>query len=274
MGEEKKAKSESTVNISGGQLNVGEDFVAGNKIVHLPPAPIVSALHQLRDPVADFVGREREIQTLVEALRAGDRVRLSGIQGLGGIGKTELARAVAERVVTDYPDAQLWVDLRGTDPIPRPGADALVALIRAFLGLEAKLPEDPEELSQIYLSQLSGKRVLIVLDNAADAAQVQPLLPPSGCAALITSREALALPGLKRLTLEELPLPEARQLLASMAPRVSEEVAEEICKLCARLPLALRAAGSLLDVTSDLDPTDYAEELRDERTRLPLNWLR
>ena len=269
MGRKPKAGAVSGgVGISGGQVNAGGDIFGGNQVVYEAAAAAISALHQIRAPVADFVGREREIGTLVDALRAGGHAGLSGVQGMGGIGKSELARAVAQRLLREYPDAQLWVDLRGTDASPRPVTDALASCIRAFVGPEAKLPADLEELKGIYLSQLSGKRVLMVLDNAGDEAQVRPLLPPVGCAVLITSRETLALPGLKRVALDELPLGQARELLTGMVLRVSGEVAEEICKLCGCLPLALRAAGSLLDVTSDLDPADYAKELRDERTRL------
>jgi tetratricopeptide (TPR) repeat protein len=264
---EKAAGASGGVDIGGGQFSA-RDIIGRDQIVQLPPAPALSALHQFRPPVADFVGREREIQILVDALRAGDRVGLSGIQGLGGIGKSELARTVAQRLRDEYPDAQLWVDLRGTDPNPRPAADALAACIRAFVGPDAKLPEEQDGLVSIYLDKLHGQHALIVLDNAVDQAQVEPLLPPIGCAVLITSREAIAFPGLKRVTLEELPPPEARRLLKEIAPRLSDGLADEIGTLCGCLPLALRAAGSLLAVTPDVDPASYAKDLRHERTRL------
>lgn len=223
------------------------------------------ALYQLRAPVADFVGRQEEIDQLIGALRSG---RHASISGMGGVGKTELALLVANRLRGDYLDAQLLIDLRGADAPPLAPADVLVACIRPFAGLEAKLPADSNELTKLYLSTLSGKRVLVVLDNAANQAQVRPLLPPVGCALLVTSRTAIAVPGLTRLMLDQLKPNDARHLLVSLAPRVTPETADRICELCGYLPLAIRAAGSLLDVMVDLDPVDYAVQLRDERTRL------
>ncbi len=230
-------------------------------------APVTKALHQLRAPVGDFVGREREIDTLINALRRESRACITGISGMGGIGKTELALLVAERLRDEYPDAQFFINLQGTDDNPRSPQEAMAICIRAFLGPQVKLPEEPEQVLHLYRSQLSGKRVLLLLDNAADSAQVRRLLPPTGCAVLVTSRQSVALPGMTPLTLHPLTEEEARQLLLEIAPR-AEPAAEQICKLCGYLPLALRAAGSLLGITADLDPLDYAAQLQDARSRL------
>jgi tetratricopeptide (TPR) repeat protein len=232
------------------------------------PRPPVATLHQLRAPVSDFVGREKEIANLIDALRKGESAGISGISGMGGIGKTELALLVANRLRPDYSDAQLFIDMRGTADRPLAAADALAACVRAFMGADAKLPEDLNELINLYRSSLDGKRALILLDNAADSAQVRPLIPPSGCALLVTSRETLALPGMKRLTLEQLQPQEARDLLTGIAPRTPPDIADRICYFCGYLPLAIRAAGSLLDITTDLDPAVYATQLHDERERL------
>jgi tetratricopeptide (TPR) repeat protein len=237
---------------------------AGSQIPRSP----VATLHQLRAAVSDFVGREKEIADLIDALRRGESAGISGISGMGGIGKTELALLVANRLRPEYPDAQLFIDMRGTDERPLAAADALAACVRAFMGADAKLPEDTGELVKLYRSSLDGKRALILLDNAADSTQVRPLLPPSGCALLVTSRETLALPGMKRLTLEQLQPTEARDLLTGIAPRTPPDIADRISYLCGYLPLALRAAGSLLDITTDLDPAAYATQLHDERERL------
>ncbi len=265
-------KTTRTVAASGGRsVAVGGDVTNSNiftgdiKI----EAAVTRALHQLRPPVGDFVGREREIDTLINALRRESRACITGISGMGGIGKTELALLVAERLRNDYPDAQFFINLQGTDANPRSPQEAMAICIRAFLGPEAKLPEEPEQLSHLYRSELSGKRALLLLDNAADSAQVRPLLPPTGCAVLVTSRQSIALPGMTPLMLHPLTQEEARQLLLEIAAH-AETAAEEICKLCGYLPLALRAAGSLLAITADLDPVDYAAQLQDERSRLEL----
>lgn len=247
----------------GGDVTNSNIFTGDVKI----EAHVTPALHQLRAPVGDFVGREREIDTLIYALRRENRACITGISGMGGIGKTELALLVAERLRDDYPDAQFFINLQGTDANPRSPQEAMAICIRAFLGPEAKLPEEPEQLSHLYRSQLSGKRVLLLLDNAADSAQVRALLPPTGCAVLVTSRQSVTLPGMTPLTLHPLTEKEARQLLLEIAPR-AEPTEEQICKLCGYLPLALRAAGSLLRITADLDPVDYAAQLQDERRRL------
>jgi tetratricopeptide (TPR) repeat protein len=246
-------------NVTNSKIYTGDVFEA--------PDAVPTALHQLRAPVGDFVGRDWEIDTLINALRRERGACISGISGMGGIGKTELALLVAERLRDDYPDAQFFINLQGTDANPRSPQEAMATCIRAFLGPEAKLPEEPEQLLHLYRSQLDGKRVLLLLDNAADSAQVRPLLPPTGCAVLVTSRQSVALPGMTPLTLHPLTEKEARQLLLEIAAR-AEPAAEQICKLCGYLPLALRAAGSLLAITADLDPADYATQLQDERSRL------
>ena len=246
-----------------------DEYLPQQKSSQTPGSP-VAALHQLRAPVSDFVGREKEIEALVNALRKGESAGISGISGMGGIGKTELSLLVANRLRPEYADAQLFIDMRGTDEKPLPAADALAACVRAFVGADAKLPEDLDELIKLYRHSLDGKRALILLDNAADSAQVRPLMPPTGCALLVTSRETLALPGMKRLTLEQLHPQEARDLLTRIAPRTPPDIADRICYLCGYLPLAIRAAGSLLDITTDLDPAAYASQLHDERERLKL----
>ncbi|HEX5604057.1 MAG TPA: tetratricopeptide repeat protein [Pyrinomonadaceae bacterium] len=253
----------------GGDVS-GSPIVTGDhNVVQISSSadPLTTALHQLRAPVGDFVGRDREIDTLINALRRESRACITGISGMGGIGKTELALIVAERLRDDYPDAQFFINLQGTDANPRSPEEAMAVCVRAFLGPEAKLPEDPEQLSHLYRSQLDGKRVLLLLDNAADSAQVRSLLPPTGCAVLVTSRQSVALPGMTPLTLHPLTEKDARQLLLEIAAR-AEPAAEQICKLCGYLPLALRAAGSLLLTTPDLDPAGYAVQLQDERSRL------
>lgn len=270
------SQGDHNVNVSGDRATI--------HVHQAPPLPPPSPRHQLRAPVSDFVGREKQINDLLAALRTGGQsntASISGISGLGGIGKTELALVVAAHLAAEYPDAQLLVELHGAEAQPRATAEALADCICAFLGADARrnLPEDEASLKRLYLECLTGKRVLVVLDNAADAAQIHPLLPPPGCAVLVTSRETLHLPGLlARVQLDELAPAEARKLLQEMTavargPKgIEDTVADQICYLCGYLPLAVRAAGGLLDVTPDLDAADYAKELHDERQRLALQY--
>ena len=134
---------------------------------------------------------------------------------------------------------------------------------------EAKLPEKEEELRAQYLSVLHNKRALLLMDNAKDAAQVKPLIPPEGCALLVTSRQHFALPGLEAKNLETLPPPDAKDFLLRIAPRIKGE-ADNIAKLCGYLPQALRLAASAIAVRVNLEPQDYAKQLADEKKRLEL----
>jgi tetratricopeptide (TPR) repeat protein len=223
---------------------------------------------QLRSPVPDFVGREKELLQMVAALR--EHASIGVVTGMAGIGKTEFALLVAESMREHYPDGQLFVDLQGTDDKPRDPADALSACIRSLDGRNRDLPADVESLENIYRSHLNGKRTLIMLDNAAAAAQVRPLIPPKGSALLITSRNSLVLPAMTSISLDQLAAEDAMRLFKSISARVPEDVAAEICFLCGYLPPAVRAVASTLAATPDLDPAVYAQLLRDEQRRIGL----
>jgi hypothetical protein len=131
---------------------------------------------------------------------------------------------------------------------------------------QTQLPASEAELAGLYRSVLDGKRVLLLIDNAASREQVEPLIPPSGSLLLVTSRFHFALPGLVSRDLDELPLEDARNLLLKIAPRIGKE-ADALAGLCGRLPLALRLAGSALAERPDLSPTDYARRLREGKER-------
>src|SRR5262245_15014347 len=141
------------------------------------------AVRMLRNPVPDFVGREQEIDRLVQAIRRaaaqGAGGTISCVRGMGGVGKTELAYAVAQRLAPQFPDGQVLVDLQAAGE-PLPVVMAIQNILRAF-DPGADFPEDLAQLQGIYRAMLAGKRVLILADNAWDAAQVRPLLPPAGC---------------------------------------------------------------------------------------------
>ena len=187
---------------------------------------------------------------------------------MGGIGKTALALVLAERLKSRFVDGQIFLKLDGTGPNPLKPTDAMAQVIRAFRGSAERLPENQDELQRLYNSVLEGKNVLLLLDNAADRKQVEPLLPSEGCAAIVTSRKKFTLPGMPEpFLLDTLKPPVARELLLKICPRFGGQ-ADELAKLCGYLPLALRASASLLAVKIDLNPESYLEELRSERTRL------
>ncbi len=230
----------------------------------LPPT-----LHQLRAPVGDFVGRKREIDLLVQQLIAatgsGAAAAISGVRGMGGIGKTELAYAAAQQLLKHFPDAQLLIELRGAGANPLTPEAALQTVIRAF-EREAKLPDDVTQLQALYRDKLTGKRAIILADDAKDAAQVRPLLPPPGCALLITSRNRFVLPGMAGLDLGTLPGDATAQPLLEICPRI-RAYAPKLAQLCGYLALALRVSAGLLAASDIRDVARYLEQLAAERLK-------
>jgi tetratricopeptide (TPR) repeat protein len=230
----------------------------------------IKSLHQLRAPVADFVGRESEIDQVVQALSIAAKsgvAAISGARGMGGIGKSELAYAVAQRLLDTFPDAQLLLELRGAGDNPFTAEQALQTVIRAFEPL-AQLPSDLTVLGSLYRSLLSGKRVLVLADDARDAEQVEALLPPSGCALLLTSRQHFPLPGMETVDLGTLPQAEAEKLLLEICPDIGS-AAPRMAQLCGRLPLALRISAGLC-ANSAMNIERQLDALEGEKTRLAL----
>jgi tetratricopeptide (TPR) repeat protein len=236
---------------------------------------------QLPADVPAFTGRTRQLADLDELLtaaRAPATVVISAIDGTAGIGKTALAVHWAHRVADQFPDGQLYVNLRGFHPdgsVVDP-SDAL----RGFLdGLQVdahRIPTSLDAQAALYRSLLVSRRLLIVLDNARDSDQVRPLLPGSpGCLVVITSRNLLtglqATHGAHPLTLDLLTESQARELLTQRlgATRIEAEPAavDELISACARLPLALAIAAARAQQTGFALAT-LAAELRDARHRL------
>jgi DNA-binding SARP family transcriptional activator len=256
------------------------------------PAPLPVPA-QLPPSIAGFAGRDAELASLDAILpppaapsavngtvngTADDTapartVVISAIAGTAGVGKTALALHWAHRVRDRFPDGQLYVNLRGFDssgPVVEPD-QALRAFFDALGVPSERVPEGVEGKTGLFRSLLSGKRVLVVLDNARDAEQVRPLLPGSaGCMALITSRNQLtgliAAEGAYPLGLDLLTVTEAYDLLRRRlgARRVAAErqAAEEIIAGCARLPLALTIAAARAAARPGFPLAVIAAELR------------
>ena len=233
---------------------------------------------QLPAAVARLAGRSDELGVLAglaeqAASGAGGTVVISAIGGMAGVGKTALAVHVAHRVAGLFPDGQLYADLRGFGPSGDPVPPARV--VREFLGAlgvaPRAVPADVDAQAGLYRSVLAGKRVLVVLDNARDAAQVRPLLPGSaGCLVVVTSRSQLAglaaVEGARLLPLGLLTEQEARELLAGRlgAGRVEAEAeaVTELIGLCARLPLALAITAARAAARPEHPLEALAAELR------------
>ena len=227
--------------------------------------------HQLRAPARDFVGRTAEVLRLREALRvacsSGGVAAIGGVYGMGGIGKTELSYQIAHGLIDAFPDAQIVVDLRGSHTVPLTAAQALQTVVHA-LAPNMPLPDTPQALERLYRSVLHGQRALILADDARDAAQVRPLLPPAGGGLLITSRQRFSLPGMVTVDLEQLSDADATALLLGICTRLNLSEAQTIARACGHLPLALRVSGSILHNDCALPVTSYIERLRDQRQRL------
>jgi tetratricopeptide (TPR) repeat protein len=193
-------------------------------------------------------------------------VIISGLYGMGGIGNTAVALKLAELLTLHYPDAQIYLNLRGSSSHPLTTVDALAHVIRSFQP-EARLPEDEGILQAQYRSILQGKRVLLLMDNAHGADQVKDLLPPAGSILLVTSRRHFALPGLLYLKLEQMSPSEAVDLALKIAPRLGDS-AYDLVELCEYLPLALRISASTFREIEDLSSEAFIQALRDLSQRL------
>lgn len=233
---------------------------------------------------AVLVGRDVELELLRKELAEEGRPdpaaqhgpRIVALYGMGGVGKSSLAVAAAHHVAADYPDGQLYIDLRGSSPGVRPlePAEAVGRFLRALGVSEEHISPDASEAAAWFRSTTAGRRVLVVLDNAVDVEQMRPLLPSGpGCSVLVTSRRALTtLDGALRVGLGELSREAAIELLRRLAGRERTErhpeAAEEIAELCGRLPLAVRVAGFRLARNPEWDLPEAARRLRRARSRL------
>ncbi|MEO3754178.1 helix-turn-helix domain-containing protein [Streptomyces sp. B6B3] len=217
-------------------------------------------------PPGNFTGRGLELARLGPLVAAAAEGRtgtavITTVAGQPGIGKTALALHVAHECAGSFPDGLFHVDLAGAGTRPMPPAEALSTLLLA-MGLPAeRIPLDAEERGDLYRSLANGRRMLLLLDNAAGECQVRPLLPGGPhCLVLVTSRRSLAgLESAARFRLDVLSREEAVRLLdrtaGGAAVAAEPEAAEQLVRLCGRLPLALRIAGSrLAGSVGRLDP--------------------
>ncbi len=249
---------------SRGSINVVEGPLTQHFYDNIPP--VSAPVPRIQPPPKKFVGRVGDINEILSGFEGG--AVIAGVRGMGGVGKTALALVLAEKLAGSYPDGQILVDMKGTDKKPLSAAEAMAHVVRAY-DPEFKMPLNEGEMAGKYFSILHGKRALLLLDNAANREQVEPLLPPKGCSLLVTSRNKFALPGLTEKDLDVLPLDDSKNLLLDICERIGEH-AEELAKFCGCLPPALRNAASALKGTPNLTPTGYIKRLSDLKTRLKL----
>jgi len=269
------------------------DGTAGER--GMPGIPIP---RQLPMDVFGFTGRSRELATLdalafappEESTRA---VVVSAVSGTAGVGKTALAVHWAHRAAGRFPDGQLYLDLRGYGPEPPvEPVDALARLLRGLGVTGPQLPAEAADRAALYRTLLAGRRMLVVLDNAATAEQARPLLPGApSCFVIVTSRDGLAglvaREGARRIGLDPLTAGEAVTLLRTLiggridpaarrdtVTRVDTAAAPpelaELAERCSRLPLALRIAAELASAGPGRGPAALLAGLRDEQRRLDL----
>ncbi|ONF68061.1 AfsR/SARP family transcriptional regulator [Amycolatopsis keratiniphila] len=228
--------------------------------------------------ISYFTGRQRALDRLLSASPApsgSNTMVISAIDGMAGVGKTTLAVHAAHRLATRFPDAQLFVDLHAHTPgrTPMAPSAALEKLLQT-LGLGSDvIPPDLEDRSALWRAELARRRVLVVLDNAADTTQVRPLLPGSPRSlALVTSRQRLTQLDANLISLDLMPLADAQDLFAKVVgddrPFREPEATEEVLRLCDRLPLAIQIAGARLRHRSSWTVSYLASRLRDDHQRL------
>ncbi|MGI8332514.1 ATP-binding protein [Actinomadura scrupuli] len=247
------------------------------------PSSQPGAPQQLPAPPRLFTGRARELAQLTSFANVkaeyGGAVTISAISGMGGIGKTWLALHWAHRNLHRFPDGQLYVNLRGFDPSGSPMSSTMA--VRGFLDAlqldPGAIPVDPDAQVALYRSLVSGRRMLILLDNAYDSSQVTPLLPGSPtCTVLITSRNQLAglvtAHGAQPLVLDVLDDVDARELLSTRLghERIAGQPAAvtKLLDCCAGLPLALGILAAYAAIHSDFPLAMLAAELDHESARL------
>ena len=240
---------------------------------------------QLPHSVPVLAGRTAEMARLRELCApamdgvSASSVVISAIDGIPGVGKTAIALHLAHEIAPSFPDGQLFIDLRGFDPLYPPLApeEALGHLVRGLGAESDPVVDNLGEKAALYRSLLSGRKVLVVLDNAASVEQVRPLLPgTAGCLALVTSRNRMAglvaRDGASRLAVDNLSLDGSLELLRGVlgADIVDAEpdAAAELGERCGHLPLALRIAAERIAGGDYLALSEMVDELRVAQHRL------
>jgi tetratricopeptide (TPR) repeat protein len=236
---------------------------------------IIQPLYRLPPNISQFTGRQVELEQVTTYLRRTHETKmaLAVLTGIAGVGKSAIAIHAAYQLKPDFPDAQLYINLRGTESQPTEPFQVLASFIRALAENDQPLPETLTERTNLYRSLLSKKRAIIILDNAYNEAQIRPLLPLNcACAVIITTRQEMASEAAATLEIEAMREPDALKLLeywvGSDRIFAEPEAAKTIINLCRKLPLAICIIGGIFTDKPDWQLEDCAQKLSLERQRL------
>ncbi len=254
-----------------------EECLPGRESAPLPgtPAPVV----RLPTTVRALTGRQEQLTTAEALLRGSSTdpaARALNVVGTAGVGKSAFSLELAHRTADLFPDGRVFVSLRGADGHPLDTRAAMMRALRLLRpGPDAPQPAaaaDADELGDLLHVALSGRRMLLVLDDASSDAQVRPLVSAaSSGTVVITSRTPMAQHGSRIFPLEALDPAGAAELLLAAAGRDGDDdpaAVRDIARLCGRLPLTLRAAGAVLAARPHWSARKLATRLEDERSRL------
>jgi tetratricopeptide (TPR) repeat protein len=229
--------------------------------------PIPNSLHQIPLPPHDFIGRRSEIFLIDERIKSGNQ--MIGLFGEDGIGKTSLGLFVSTQFLLDYPDGQIFVDMKGSSKQSHlTYSHVMTYVVRSFKPEKFDIPEN--ELEGLYRSILFEKHIILFLDNVYDEEQVAHLTPLKDSLIIITSQKQFVLPGLYCAKLDSLQPDDAKTLVQRIAPLISDYDASELARVCNYFPLAVRLAASSLALHKELIPQKYINRLKKSANKLGL----
>ncbi|WP_437525376.1 TIR domain-containing protein [Sorangium sp. So ce726] len=221
-------------------------------------------LRQVGIPPGQQIVREREVLACLERLGSTGCV----VYGRSGVGKTTFARHLAHELAPHYADMQIEIDLRGASLVPSP-PEAVMAEVISVLTRQrdiSRLQYSQPDLATLYASIFEHRRVLLLLDGARDAAQVEPLIPPPGSLLIVTCREQLTVPGMQTFYLDAMAPDDAHAFVRRLCPRLDEAAGHEVSNACAFLPLAIYIAACTLNAEVG-DTAESIAPLQEQRER-------